>query len=680
MTAQDVPQPKPLTRAFAFQLFVNLGYAVAVYFFVLLVVFPHYVAPLAAYHEDMYIGADMAALGMPFHTLLFWPRPVLWLLIRLSGQFGYEGSVVFTTAITLLSLAMALSLLERFVLRRTIPWWLALGTLMFAMAGANFYFVAGYDIGTFAAILLGLTGIYAAESRKPSVTTVLLTLLFFTLSALTKESFLPALAVYGIARALRRPFTSANAAFLILPFVAAGIAFIDARLVHSTFVGLSSSASDPYRVSLAPLSVLTSVAFYIAPLDSATFLLLALCCAAGIWVNGRFRSALGLIAAALALYLPYLILPNHRLEYYQWAPMPLLMLLVPLAWTPNTDPARFPEAATPRVRSATRTAIVAALVIAIAGLGKGEYSAFGNWSLGEQNYNRSVLAGIRELKPSVRTAHSILIVGVSNVFHPWDHAEFLSRELGFSGVWFVAAEPGDRPISTQPHAQPIAYDQIHWADYDLVIVFTGGGDLAGSYTGDQVAAIARRSGSPKRSNHDIVAVLQVAPGHSATAPTHEEIPSRPPVSGASNAKPVILPPGISTDPAASAGATAATGLYPSDSPNDPDCCWIAPRAVLPATVTAGTRTIDVHVYLPSYEPFLRQRQTILISAPQSETTRQVIPLGLSDVVVRLLRPARKDGVVRLQVLSSAEFVPASLGINGDQRHLALIVRSVQDLR
>jgi hypothetical protein len=656
---------------FAYRLFVNCLFASLAYLFVIQVIFPKYIAPLAAFHEDMYIGADMAALGLPFATFLFWPRPVLWLLIRLGGQLGFEGSVIFTTAITLISLALALTLLERFVLRRVIPWWLSLGTLMLAMAGANFYFVAGYDIGTSAALFFGLAGIYVAESRKPTPATVLLTLLLFILSSLTKESFLPALGIYGIARALRRPFSRANAIFMALPFLAAAVALIDARLVHSMFVVLSSGAENPYRISLAPPSLLESAAFYIAPLENVPLIVLLLCCAFGVWINGRARIAIGLLTASLALYLPYLILPNHRLGYYQWAPMPLLMLLVPVAWTPRTDAAGEPrpELGTPRVRLAARAAIVVALIFAIVGLGAAEYSPFGNWSLGQQEYNRSVIAGIRSLEPALRSAKTVLVVGVSNVFHPWSHAEFLSRELGFSGMWYVAAAPGERPIGSQAHAQPIAYDRIRWSDYDLVVVFANDGRLAGSYRGSQVEDIARSRGA-KLSNLDVVAVLQARGAQSAPSAAPE---------AATNTR-GTLPRGLSYAAAQQPGPGGLDGLYASDVADDPSCCWISPEAILPATVTAGTRELDLHVYLPDYPPFAQHGQTITLSAPETGILTRTVPIGSSDVIVQLSHPSARNGLVRLSVRSSTAIVPADLGLGEDRRHLALIVRSVEDRR
>jgi hypothetical protein len=423
---------------------------------------------------------------------------------------------------------------------------------------------------------------------------------------------------------------------------------------------------------VAPLSVLSLAGFYLAPLDNAAFLVLALCCAAGIWINGRIRPAIGLLIASLALYLPYLVLPNHRLEYYQWAPMPLLVLLVPLAWTPKTGVAGEPEveAGTPRIRLITRTAIVAALIFAIVGLGAAEYSPFSNWALGEQNYNRSAMAAARTLKPALRGADSVLVVGVSNVFHPWHHAELLSRELGFTGTWYVAAGPADRPIDPQPHARPIPYDQIHWSDYDEVVVFTDDGRLVGSYRGDEVEALAKRSGWSRMSNRDVVAALQ---GRTAQ-------PVVPVAQSSASDTTVTVPRGLSSAAEQQPGSQEPNGLYASTSRDGASCCWIAPEAVLPVLVDAGTRDLDIRVYLPSYQPFQRQGQSITISAPETGTSTHTVPLGNSDVIVHLVHPVSKAGVVRLHVRSAAVLVPSALGINGDQRRLALIVRSVEARR
>jgi hypothetical protein len=95
-------------------------------------------------------------------------------------------------------------------------------------------------------------------------------------------------------------------------------------------------------------------------------------------------------------------------------------------------------------------------------------------------------------------------------------------------------------------------------------------------------------------------------------------------------------------------------------------------------VTAGTRELDMHVYLPDYAPFQRNGQTMTISALETGTITRAVPVGSSNVFVQLLHASAGTGVVRLRVRSSAVLVPADVGIGRDQRHLALIVRSVED--
>lgn len=672
MTAVRTRTFGALAERFEFRLLLNFAYAIAAYLFVLRFVFPGFVGPLAAFHDDMYIGPNLAALGIPYDAFLSWPRPVIWLIIRLGGQLGFEGSVAFTTAITLLALALALTLVERYLLRRTIPWWLALGTLMLAMTGGNFYFVAGYDIGTSAAIVFGLLGIAIAEAGDPMPKTYVVVLALYVLSALTKESFLPALVVYGVARSLRRPFDARNVAFLGLPFVAGGVALADGQFAHSTFVELGSSATNPYRISLAPASIAACARFYLAPLANWGFALLLLSCAAGIWINGRVRAGIAMATAAFSLYLPYLVLPNHQLAYYQWAPMPLLMLLVPLAWTPNGAMVQTPPAATRQVRRAAQLAILVSLALAIVAFGIGDDSPFGRWSLQEQNYNRAVLAGVRSQAPQLRNARSALVVGVSNVFQPWLEADFLSRDVGFTGTWYLAQRPDDRPIGSQRNARPIAYDAIVWTDYDLVIVFAPDGQLAGTYRGDEIARLARAAGRGNGSNLALVADL------ARRGVPASDVSSAPPGQPAATNQPLTFPDGLAYAPGRQPGVAGADGVYPSTTPHDPACCWIGPDAVLPVAVRAGTRTLELSVYLPSYSPFEPHGQRVTISAPQAGTSTRLVPLGSSDLIVHFSERAARNEVVTLHVHSAVAIVPAEIGLNGDRRHLALIVRSVRD--
>jgi hypothetical protein len=451
---------------------VHLFTAPIAYFLTLQFIFPKYVALPAAFHSDMYSAAKFVADGSNFMTFLSWPRPLYFETLLLAGHLGFEGSLIFLTAILIVDLALAVTLLERFVLRHSIPWWIALGALLLAMTGPGFYAQPAFDVGYHVAFLFGLLGIYAWESRVPEhpIGALSATGLFFILSALANEGFIPALVVYGAVAAFRERHSRITAvALLALPLLAVAVSFADSRITHSPFVMLNAAKDYPYRIDLSLRSLLHCSLYYLSSLIDPAFLALLAACAAGLWLRRRLLAGAIVVVAGLSLYLPYILLPNHINELYQWAPMPVLMLLVPLAWSGPAERARSGLAA--------NVAIAASLIFAIL-FQSTQYSDQKNWYRVVLDQNRSVMAGVHSIQPQIARSHAILVRGLSFITHPWaQNAEFLSRELGFSGEWTVVTEPGYPAIDTQPHARPLQGGRIDLRDYDLVIVFNGAGKL-----------------------------------------------------------------------------------------------------------------------------------------------------------------------------------------------------------
>jgi hypothetical protein len=494
--------------AFAGRFAWHLAVALVAYAVSLALIFPHFVAPFAPFHSDMYVPANLAARGFTYEAALHGPRPLMWMTLLTAGRFGIEGSAAFLTLLTLADLALALTLLERYVLRRAVPVWVAFAAFAFAIAGPEFYFVAGYDGGATAAMLFGLLGVLCWEAGARDGRALLLTGACFTLSTLTKESFIPALLAYGIYAAWREPLPRlTRVAVMAVPLVAALLAFADGQLTKTPFVALHGSAQSPYAISFAPASIASLAGFYLGPLFAPAGLLVLVALFAGAWARGRLAVAGGLFAVAIALATPYMLLPNHRLEYYQWTPMPLVMLLVPLAWTPPASGSSAVAAAwRDRVRAAT--AVLVPLCLAVALIARAEDRTSGWWSLQQQAIDRSLLADLRSVGPEVRRSRTVLVCGLSFPFHPWSNAEAVTRDLGFHGEWTVADEPGFPPIDPQPHAQPIGYDAVRFTDYDLIVIFRADGTLAGAYRPEQLLAMAGKLGLGRASALDVVAAVR----------------------------------------------------------------------------------------------------------------------------------------------------------------------------
>lgn len=119
-------------------------------------------------------------------------------------------------------------------------------------------------------------------------------------------------------------------------------------------------------------------------------------------------------------------------------------------------------------------------------------NVFENWSLQQQDINRALVSGIRSVRPQLRTARSVLVVGLVSPFHPWTFPNFLRLDLGYHGHWSVAVDPDVYlpPLSTKF----VLYDSVRLSDYDLIVIFGSDGRLIAATTAAQL-----RSATPGRS-------------------------------------------------------------------------------------------------------------------------------------------------------------------------------------
>ena len=308
------------------------------YFCALAFVFPKYVAPLAAFHSDIYSQVNAIPLVAGLKHAFTGARPVGVALSQIFGRSGLEGLMVIQISYVVALLALSMTLCESFLIKATIPWWIAFLTFLVAMSAPSFYFSAGYDPGNLA-FLVAMFGVFVWESRSNNALAWLLAATLFTASALIKENVLPTLIVYAFAVAFRDVRAKGAKAFaiVVIPFVAAAFAFEYERAIHSPFTNGSNGQYNPWAVNLHPESLLACFRFYISPLWNLSLVALLSNCLLGVWLNRRLGIAAFVVLAALALYVPYVILPNHLLGYYFWVPWPVLMLLIPLAWTPKSS-------------------------------------------------------------------------------------------------------------------------------------------------------------------------------------------------------------------------------------------------------------------------------------------------------------------------------------------------------
>lgn len=326
----------PVVR-YARRFSLHLAIATIAYFCALAFIFPKHVAPLSAYHSDIYAQINSIPLVAGLMHAFTGPRPVGVALSQIFGRTGLEGLMAIQISYTVALLALSMTLCESFLIKRTIPWWIAFLAFLVAMSAPSFYFSAGYDPGNLA-FFVAMLAVFVWESRSGNALAWPAAAILFTASALIKENVLPALAIYAFAVAFRDGRARGAEAFAIFAITsaAAAIAFGYELAIHSHFTNMGNARDNSYAVNLHPESVLACLRYYTSPLWNLPFGVFLSNCLLGVWLNRRVRIAAFVVFAALALYVPYVVLPNHLLGYYFWVPWPILMLLIPLAWTPTS--------------------------------------------------------------------------------------------------------------------------------------------------------------------------------------------------------------------------------------------------------------------------------------------------------------------------------------------------------
>jgi len=296
--------------------------------------FPKEFHPLVPYRADLY--APVALLGEPLTEVLFYPRPVVYLLQRGSGLLGIHGAIAASIAVVLLSVALTPVLISRFCgVRVNVIAFLTFLTLVFTQP--EFYFQHRFDMFSVAAWFFMLLAVFAADRwlREHGGRSLVLALFFLLAMALSKETYdlsapvlLAALCVYHC-----RPREWRKVALFL-----GGACFVELaaecfNMVRFLHYAGAVPASSPYAPDFHPASIVAGLVHYLRallPLTQLSVLVLAvLLVVVAFWEQKRtLLMALAFLVAGVAALVPNALLPRHDEIQYAWNAAPLLFAVV----------------------------------------------------------------------------------------------------------------------------------------------------------------------------------------------------------------------------------------------------------------------------------------------------------------------------------------------------------------
>ncbi len=429
--------------------------------------FPGYFDPLAPFHFDHYIYVGMHAEGYGLERyILYYPRPLAYILIDLCGRLGAHAVLAPLYVLTWLNATLVILYIERLTKSR-VSW---LGFLLFAaLAYSNpeFYWNLKEDpFATFSLTFL-LCMFHAWESycRQGHKFYLAIIVALALLLSLTKETYFVTLALFLIIQALYRPqHRSAALGLLMASIVFMGAGVYRSSQIWTLFHG-GPEPGNAYYTSLAPGSVwhgFLKIGKCLATPAVGPVVLLALIQAARSDRRIFWVSLAGALLGAVSL-LPNATLPNHLEASYSFvgayfflAPLLFIDRLVPVRW-------QIPLA-------------VAVLGLALLSYRRPMHEVAG-WLRDQEQIARRILPALDQIRSTTGDGDRSLVMGATMFYDPFLVPEFILSEFGPKRFWTVIAPAGIAESKRYTTAVIGAANPPLLAHYDRLFVFASDGRL-----------------------------------------------------------------------------------------------------------------------------------------------------------------------------------------------------------
>ena len=134
---------------------------------------------------------------------------------------------------------------------------------------------------------------------------------------------------------------------------------------------------------------------------------------------------------------------------------------------------------------------------------------------------------------------------------------------------------------------------------------------------------------------------------------------------AADAQPSVYPQGITP-------SEIVRGIYAAYDAGS--CCWVAAHAELKVLEPAGADTLLLNVYLPDFA--VRSGANSLSVQIDGAPSARRCCLGPGEHELKIPLPRAAHGLLTITLRPDHTFVPKQLGLNGDSRHLSVMLRQV----
>ena len=501
---------------------LTLALALAAYWACLQFVFPGYFSPLDPLHSDYYLVPGITADGEPLWEKLNYPRPLGFLFLWTIGHLGLQGATAVLVAITLLNAALLVELWRRLA-PFALSWWAVAIYLASLFAHPQFYLSHSHDTMATLSLTYLLLAMHCWQFWRERggwfwyvAAAVLLVLLAFT-----KETYYVAALFYWVAQIFKAaPGRRRAAIAFFVAVIAIELAAVVANLgARNTFIQPSANPSDPYYISLAPVSVasaLSTLLGYLVTPASAVVTGLALLLAVA--KKSVRLPAVVLFLAGLSALLPNSVLPNHIEAPYAWVAAVLCLSPILLVSRSGME-ALLPAALFRRAGQAASAALGVLTIVSVAGwsLDRGAYDR-NRWRAEQQQILGNIQDAFSRLHALPDGARNILVTGLRSPFHPFyvaTYESYIAFEFGHGRRWTVTMMR-DGPRGGDDLVRRVGVEDVNLSDFDYAFAFGPDGRLTRELSKHELQRTASESAIAPPADLVLIPEIQAPVGRMAS--------------------------------------------------------------------------------------------------------------------------------------------------------------------
>jgi len=462
------------------------------YYLSLKFVFPGYFEPLTPFNTDFYLLYSGSPLA-DYIDLYKWPRPIGVLLINLVSTLGLKLGIAFSITLTLINILLTILCIR--LIRGNVSY-LIIAIYVTNLFTAPYFYInhSWLILDTFAYLFFILIIILWYKYKTDfNINKMLLISFLIFLCFFTKETYIIAVVLFFIFQFIfEKKLRKYSLSLIIISAVFILVLVIHSYLINSMFVNFKNTSDSPYYINMNPKDIITTYLFYLWGIGNIyNVLIVILSMTILIFTKKYIKEVIMFIVLGLSIYIPYSLVPNHKLGFYCCLGSPLIYAVILFI---NTDV--FSKVKTKIFNKISFNKKIAFSVVVIIFIAltffnidfiKNSYHTARIYLL-EEPINRNILNSLEKVDQELSSSkdNNVLILGLKQIpHHPFKGAEFINNYFNTKHNNWTIALYNDLWIKANKEIRSrngsifryIDIGEITPNDYNIVIIYNQNGEL-----------------------------------------------------------------------------------------------------------------------------------------------------------------------------------------------------------